>query len=124
MASLVTATALPFSAIQAWAQISTPASGTDSPAQSLNNEYILGAGDQIQLNMYGQENFFPTPYRVLIDGTISLPFIGRVMVGGNTISQAQAAIAQRYTQYFKRPYVTVVLTEPPRNQGQYCGGSA
>lgn len=79
---------------------------------SLGNAYVLGAGDQIQIDMYGQENLFSTPYTVLVDGTISLPFIGRVNVGGSTISQSQAAIAQRYKQFFKRPFVTVVLLKP------------
>ncbi len=99
-------------AAPSFAQLAASPASPAKPLADFDNAYVLGAGDQIQINMYGQENLFSTPYNVLIDGTISLPFIGRVNVGGSTISQAQAAIAQRYTQFFKRPYVTVVLLEP------------
>lgn len=109
LASLLSPVVLSFTETPSGAQISAPI----IPAQAVLGEaYVLGAGDQVKIDMYGQETLFSTPYNVLIDGTISLPFIGRVNVGGITINQAQAAIAQRYTQFFKRPYVTVVLIKP------------
>ena len=102
----------------AQAQVSTSA-GSTSSASSLSpranlspDAYILGPGDQVQLNMFGQETLFPSPYTVLVDGSISLPFIGSVLVSGKTISGAQQEIAQRYTKFFKRPFVTVVLLQP------------
>ncbi|MCM1982724.1 polysaccharide biosynthesis/export family protein [Lyngbya confervoides] len=94
------------------AQISAPETARTSTGSAPLVEYVLGPGDEIKLDMYGQDNLFTTSYIVLVDGTISLPFIGRVGVGGSTISQAQQLIAQRYTQFFKRPYVTVVLLKP------------
>ena len=112
LTSFLSSAILPLTENPGIAQVSLPASSQVSAVSSLGNAYVLGAGDQIKIDMYGQENLFSTPYTVLIDGTISLPFIGAVRVGGSTIGQAQAAIAQRYTQFFKRPYVTVVLLQP------------
>lgn len=74
--------------------------------------YILGPGDQVQLNLFGQDGLFPTPYRVLVDGTISLPFIGIVPVAGLSINQTKAVLEERYTTYYKRPQVTVTLVRP------------
>ena len=112
LASVLSTLALPLTENPGFAQVSAPASSQAPAVAALGNAYVLGAGDQIKIDMYGQENLFSTPYTVLIDGSISLPFIGRVNVGGSTIGQAQVAIAQRYTQFFKRPYVTVVLIQP------------
>ncbi len=93
------------------AQSSPQGSAPAVSSSAFSNAYVLGTGDQIQLNMFGQETLFPSPYTVLVDGTISLPFIGSVLVSGSTINEAQRTIAQRYTQFFKRPFVTVVLLQ-------------
>jgi polysaccharide biosynthesis/export protein len=76
-------------------------------------DYVLGPGDVLQLTMYGQTDLFgTTPFSVLVDGTISLPFIGRVPVGGKTVREVEAIVTGMYKRYFKRPYVTVVLSKP------------
>lgn len=74
--------------------------------------YILGPGDEIQLTMFGQPDLFTTNYRVLVDGTVSLPLIGRVPVAGRSIGQAEREISLRYTRLYRRPYVTMVLVNP------------
>ncbi|WP_299489067.1 SLBB domain-containing protein [Acaryochloris sp. IP29b_bin.137] len=71
--------------------------------------YVLGPGDEIQLTMFGQPDLFTTNYRVLVDGTVSLPLIGRVPVAGRSIGQAEREISLRYTRLYRRPYVTMVL---------------
>ncbi len=95
---------------------------TPSPSVNLQNnglsninqaDYVLGPGDVLQLTMYGQTDLFgTTPFSVLVDGTISLPFIGRVPVGGKTVREVEAIVTGMYKRYFKRPYVTVVLSKP------------
>ncbi|MGB8699808.1 MAG: SLBB domain-containing protein [Thermosynechococcaceae cyanobacterium] len=88
--------------------------GQSEPSLSTINQadYVLGPGDQLQLNMYGQTDLFATPFTVLVDGTISLPFIGRVSVAGKTVREVEANITAMYKRYFKRPYITVVLVKP------------
>jgi polysaccharide biosynthesis/export protein len=84
--------------------------------QNLSNvnkaDYVLGPGDQLQLNMYGQTDLFPAPSTVLVDGTISLPFVGRVPVAGRTVKEVEGIVTNSYKKYFKRPYITIVLAKP------------
>jgi polysaccharide biosynthesis/export protein len=75
-------------------------------------DYVLGPGDQLQLNMYGQTDLFSGPSTVLVDGTISLPFVGQVPVAGKTVKEVEASITELYKRYFKRPYITIVLAKP------------
>lgn len=75
-------------------------------------DYVLGPGDQLQLNMYGQADLFSGPSTVLVDGTISLPFVGRVSVAGKTVQEVEFTVTELYKKYFKRPYVTIVLAKP------------
>nr|WP_238718484.1 SLBB domain-containing protein [Petrachloros mirabilis] len=83
-----------------------------NPASINQEDYVLGPGDEVKLEMFGQADLFSTPYRILVDGTISLPFIGRVPVAGKTMRQAEQDITQRYTRFFRRPIVTMVLMSP------------
>ncbi len=75
-------------------------------------DYVLGPGDQLQLNMYGQNDLFSGPSTVLVDGSISLPFVGRVPVAGKTVQEVEYIVTDLYKRYFKRPYVTIVLAKP------------
>jgi polysaccharide biosynthesis/export protein len=75
-------------------------------------DYVLGPGDQLQLNMYGQADLFTGPSTVLVDGTISLPFIGRVPVAGRTVKEVEVTVTNLYRKYFKRPNLTIVLAKP------------
>lgn len=87
------------------AQAATP----NSNALANQQAYVLGPGDEIQLTMFGQPELFTSNYRVLVDGTVSLPLIGRVPVVGRSIGQAEREISLRYTRLYRRPYVTMVL---------------
>lgn len=91
---------------------SVPLSSTPGLSRINQADYILGPGDQLQFNMFGQAELFTTPYTVLIDGTISLPFIGRVPVAGRTVRDVEAQTTALYKRYFKRPYLSVVLVRP------------
>jgi polysaccharide biosynthesis/export protein len=90
----------------------TQNTSADSLANINRADYVLGPGDQIKLDMYGQNELFGTPYSVLVDGSLTLPFVGRVFVGGKTIRDAEADISAQYKKYFKRPYLTLVLVKP------------
>jgi polysaccharide export outer membrane protein len=70
--------------------------------------YILGPGDVISVDMFNQPEISKA-YRVLIDGTVSLPMVGNVPVRGLTLRQAADAISTRYAKYFRRPVVTTRL---------------
>lgn len=95
-------------------EILTVAQNTLTPDRNalVNQQaYVLGAGDEIQLTMFGQPELFTSNYRVLVDGTVSLPLIGRVPVVGRSLGQAEREISLRYTRLYRRPYVTMVLVK-------------
>lgn len=106
-----------FSSSPSWAQTPVAPPPPAAPARvdlnSINlDDYTLGPGDRIGLTMFDQADLFADGYTVLADGTISLPFIGRVLVNGLTLKQAENAIAARYIKYYKRPLITMTLTTP------------
>lgn len=116
-ASATALTAAPSSSQQISPPPALPASNTNnSSSATLSNinqaDYVLGPGDQIKLDMFGQNELFATPYNVLVDGSLTLPFVGRAFVGGKTIREAEANITAQYKKYFKRPYLTLVLVKP------------
>jgi polysaccharide biosynthesis/export protein len=118
LSSFVSATALtatPSSSQQISPPPLLPNRDNSSPA-TLSNvnqaDYVLGPGDQIKLDMFGQNELFTAPSTVLVDGSLTLPFVGRVFVGGKTIREAEADITAKYKKFFKRPYLTLVLVAP------------
>jgi polysaccharide export outer membrane protein len=82
------------------------------PAQQINNQdYHLGTGDRIQIDFTGVEEYSGEA-RVLVDGSVNLPLVGKVSVGGMNLDGASRAIAAAYSYYVRRPYVTVSLLQP------------
>ncbi|WP_041619636.1 SLBB domain-containing protein [Stanieria cyanosphaera] len=74
-------------------------------------DYTLGAGDQIRLDIF-QVAEYSGEYPVLVDGTISLPLVGRVNVSGLTLKETSELVSEKYKLYLKRPVVTVGLLAP------------
>jgi polysaccharide biosynthesis/export protein len=73
--------------------------------------YVLGAGDQIGIDIFDVPEFSGANgrYVVLIDGSINPPWVGRVQVKGLTLEQASAKLTQAYAPYVRNPLVTVNL---------------
>jgi len=78
-------------------------------------EYLLGPDDVLEVtipDLYEGGPMTPMRVRVMPDGQISLPLVGGVRIQGMTISEAQAAIADRYAQgYLVQPRVIVFLAD-------------
>ncbi|MEL6440943.1 MAG: polysaccharide biosynthesis/export family protein [Cyanobacteria bacterium J06621_8] len=74
-------------------------------------DYTLGAGDRINLDIFQVEEY-SGEYPVLVDGTISLPLVGRVNVSGLSLKETSDKVSQEYATYLKRPIVTVGLLAP------------
>ena len=75
------------------------------------SDYTLGAGDQINLNIFQVEEY-SGQYPVLVDGTISLPLVGRVNVSGLSLKETSDKVSKEYSTYLKRPIITVGLVAP------------
>lgn len=80
------------------------------PPASIPDRYVLGPGDRLQMEVFNLPEY-SQEYRILADGTLSLPLIGTLEVAGMTLEQASAKITQRYSQFIRRPAVTLILLE-------------
>ena len=87
--------------------VTLPPSGT-VPQEDV---YVLGAGDQIGIDIFDVPEFSGANgrYVVLVDGSINLPWVGRVLVKGLTLEQAAGTLTQAYAPFVKSPLVTVNL---------------
>jgi polysaccharide biosynthesis/export protein len=86
-----------------------PAANTDFATDE--TDYTLGAGDQIKLDIF-QVAEYSGEYPVLVDGTISLPLVGRVDVRGLSLKETSEVVSKKYATYLKRPIITVGLLAP------------
>jgi polysaccharide export outer membrane protein len=76
--------------------------------------YILGPGDGLSLQFFDPQlsGQFSGAFRVLSDGTISLPLIGPAKISGLTLSQANAWLQMLYGRELLRPDLTLTVTQP------------
>lgn len=74
-------------------------------------EYLLVANDVVQVKVY-QEDDLDAKVRVSKDGTVTLPLIGSVQIGGRTREQAASIIKGKLGEkYLVNPQVTVDIVE-------------
>lgn len=74
-------------------------------------EYRLGAQDLIEISVFRVPDLSRT-VRVNSNGEISLPLIGTLQAGGQSIGELEQAIAARYADgYLKDPQVSVFVEE-------------
>src|SRR4051812_35381936 len=67
----------------------------------------VGPDDVLAVNVYGQ-SALSGKFNVDGDGTFTLPMVGRVAAGGQTLRQIEQAITERLLQGFmKHPEVSV-----------------
>jgi polysaccharide biosynthesis/export protein len=70
--------------------------------------YVLGGGDRLRVDIFGVPEF-SGEYQVLPNGTVNLPRIGAVVIGGLTLRQATDRISRQYSNYLTRPITTLSL---------------
>jgi polysaccharide export outer membrane protein len=87
-----------------------PAASADS-ASSLPPNYQLNPGDQLDIRVF-REPDLNTTARVANDGTIMVPLVGQLQVGGLSIGQAARLIQSKLAAgYLPNPQVSVNVTE-------------
>ena len=128
----VAATVLALSTLSAFGQASPPrstpspslpsspvvlASPAPAPATAVNQDYRLGSGDAIGVQVY-QSPDLTVDARVSESGVITYPLIGNIQLGGLTISEAEKKIADalRTGGFVKVPQVNIVLRQVRGNQ--------
>jgi polysaccharide export outer membrane protein len=79
-----------------------------TPAQAPAKEYVLVAGDTLDINVFGEADLTRSVV-IRPDGKISLPLIGEVQAAGLKPSQLAERIAEALKTYLRRPQVTVTV---------------
>jgi len=99
-----------------------PPSVTGTPTLPNSQDYRLGAGDAIGVQVY-QSPDLSIDARVSESGVISYPLVGSVQIGGLTISEAEKKIgdALRSGGFVKVPQVNIVLRQVRGNQVAVLG---
>jgi len=96
MAALLLGGAVVVPAHSAQAQDALP---SNADAASIIGRYQLGSGDQIRVTVYGEEDL-SGEFEIDGTGTIGLPLIGSVTIGGKILSAAQKQIAEQLADGF------------------------
>ncbi len=79
---------------------------------SNDNDYPIGPGDVIEINVAGMEEIRNHSERVTREGTITLPFVGVIDTKGLTDKTLRAEIRRRLqTNYMHNPQVSLFVKE-------------
>ena len=104
------------------AQSSPPPLEMSASATSSNQDYRLGAGDSIGVQVY-QSPDLTLESRVSESGVISYPLIGNVQLGGLSLVEAEKTIADalRSGGFVRSPQVNITLRQVRGNQVAVLG---
>lgn len=93
-----------------WQAGSHPAAAQDQAKQApvaLDDEYVLGAGDQIRVTVFGHTDL-SGEFQVGSNGRVSLPLVGEMSVSGKTVEDMEQEIVSKLQpDYLKNPQVSV-----------------
>jgi len=87
---------------------SPPADPTKPPCQDEGSSYILGAGDQISVSIWGEPQFDGS-YTIGPDGKISMKLIGEIQASGLTRQQLEVSIETAALRELRKPRCSVNL---------------
>jgi polysaccharide export outer membrane protein len=89
----------------------TPAQSESIPTETASSTYLLQPYDLIDVDVYSESDLHK-PARLGSDGTVLLPLIGSVKVGGLTVAEATDLITKRYGSGFvKNPSVLITVLQ-------------
>lgn len=84
------------------------ASAISRARMDTRSDYKISAADLLQVTVFDNEKL-NREVRVTQNGTISLPLIGLVTVGGLTVIDAERALADKLRQFVIEPQVNVLI---------------
>lgn len=107
----------------------------DDPPDDPEVEYRISADDRVQFQLYANNGFQlvnVTPvgnqgsgggrrnrggqgsggldYKVEKDGRVKLPVLGKVPITGNTVREAERMLEEKYSEFYKDPFVLLEVT--------------
>lgn len=105
-----------------------PTTGPTPPQGGATGEvirptYVLGPDDQIVIQAFQLDDIGNKPFRIDSEGDISVPVLGKIHAGGQTVEQLQAYLLERLKVLVKNPQVSVTVaqyrSEPVFVQGAF-----
>lgn len=75
----------------------------------LLSEFMLGAGDAIEISVFRHEELKQTG-RITTSGRMMFPLIGDVVVAGKSVSELREELRLRFSKYFVDPQVIINIT--------------
>ena len=100
-----------------------PEPAVAAAAAAGGTEYVIGPKDVIAITIFNEEAMSRPSLTVDAEGTVDMPHIGRVMVGGLTARQVEDALLKRYAgAYLINPSISVIVKEF-RNMIVYVQGA-
>lgn len=88
--------------------------------ESNNPVYRLGSGDVVRLEVFGRPEV-SGKHIVGPDGKITVPFAGDIALGDSTREEGRELVTQRLSQFFKHPFVSLIVDEYTSNQVTVLG---
>jgi polysaccharide export outer membrane protein len=96
-----------------------PTVGT-AGARPWNQEYRLGPGDKLRVEVYGEPQLSQA-LQIRPDGKITLTLVGDVVAAGRTSLELRDALTTSLKAYVNNPAVTVIVQEAIANQIDVAG---
>lgn len=87
-----------------------PAPTQLDPAQASSYGYVIGAGDRLSLYVWGYDDLSDV-LTVRPDGKVTTKLVEDLSASGQTPSQLAREIEKRYTEFVKKPVVTVSVDQ-------------
>ena len=81
------------------------------PDRGVADEYIIGAGDVLQVMVWKESEASVPSVTVRADGKIDVPLLKEVVVAGLTPAQAEQIITKRLESFIHGPDVTVIVKD-------------
>ena len=79
--------------------------------ESESEDYLIGIGDIIQVNVWKEPDVSVEAVSVRSDGKISVPLVKEVYAAGLSPLQLEDVLTQKLRQYINNPVVTVIVME-------------
>lgn len=86
-----------------------------APVVYAQTPYTLKPGDLLGVSVWGEEEL-TGEIRVLPDGSISFPLVGRVEVSGKGVTEVEALLEKQLDEYIPAPDVSLSILQPSGNR--------
>lgn len=99
----------------------TPASVLENEAEAMEDDYLIGPGDILSLEVWNRAGISNPNILVGPDGVITIARIGDINITGLTREEAVEKITNALSKYYKRPEVSLVIKEYNNNKAFVLG---